>query len=148
MLLTLGPPAVADQNLVGKSAPEIAASEWLNSKPMSLKALKGKVVVVEFWATWCRPCRASIPHLNEMFARYGKKGVAFVSLTDEDPATVQPFAREMGMKYPIGMASKSSEAYDVTGIPFAVIVGKNGKIAWTGHPMDPEMESALQKQVK
>ena len=131
---------------VGKPAIEIKAGKWLNTKPLSLAGLKGKVVVIEFWATWCGPCRASIPHLKELNAKYASKGLTLVSLTDERAEVAEPFVKENGMNYPIGTDSSTSEAYGVTGIPHAVVVGKDGKVVWEGHPMsglDKAIETAL-----
>jgi thiol-disulfide isomerase/thioredoxin len=131
---------------VGKPAIEIQAGKWLNTQPLKLSALKGKVVVIEFWATWCGPCRASIPHLKELNAKYASKGLTLVSLTDERAEVAEPFVKQNGMDYPIGTDSSTGEAYGVTGIPHAVVVGKDGKVAWEGHPMsglDKAIEAAL-----
>jgi thiol-disulfide isomerase/thioredoxin len=134
------------QGLVGKPAPEIAAQDWLNSPPLSLQAAKGKIVMVEFWATWCPPCRASIPHLIEMFKTYSPKGVVFMSLTNEPKATVEPFAKEMKMVYPVGCGSQAGGAYGVRGIPHAFIIDPSGTVAWEGHPM-ADLDKALEAQL-
>ncbi len=131
---------------VGKPAIEINAGKWLNTQPLKLSSMKGKVVVVEFWATWCGPCRASIPHLKELNAKYASKGLTLVSLTDERAEVAEPFVKQNGMDYAIGTDSTTSNDYGVTGIPHAVVVGKDGKVAWEGHPMnglDKAIEAAL-----
>ena len=132
---------------VGQAAPEIAAGKWLNSKPLTLAGLRGKVVVVEFWATWCGPCRQSIPHLKEINAKYSPKGLTLVSLTSEHPDAVEPFVKEMAMDYPIGIDSPTASTYGVQGIPYAVVVDKAGKIAWEGHPMSG-LEQAIEAALK
>jgi len=133
--------------MVGKEAPEIQAGYWLNTEALSLQGLRGKIVVVEFWATWCPPCRTSIPHLVEMNHKFASQGVVFISLTDEDRKTVEPFARKMKMDYAVGGGSRTSGAYGVRGIPHAFIVDPSGTVAWEGHPM-AGLDKALEDQLK
>lgn len=128
-----------------KQPKEINAKGWLNSEALSLEKLKGKVVVVEFWATWCPPCRASIPHLVELRSKLDKSKVEIIGLTDEPKEKVEGFAKEMKMNYSVGYGSTSGGDYGVTGIPHAFIIGADGKIAWDGHPMDPKFEPTLKK---
>jgi thiol-disulfide isomerase/thioredoxin len=137
VLVTLAPVFAAENFWVGKIPPEIKAYEWINTtKALKLADLKGKIVVVEFWATWCPPCRASIPHLIKMNNQYKDKGVVIIGLSSEDRNTIVKFAQEIGMNYPVGIASTSGKEYMVNGIPHAVVVGKDGKVVWEGHPMD------------
>lgn len=141
-LTAMGAPKVGDQ------APEINAVKWMNSTgdKVSLADLKGKIVVVEFWATWCPPCRESIPHLVELNGKLKDKGVVFIGLTNEDEtkAKIAEFVKKMKMDYIVGTGSKSSKEYGVTGIPTAFIIGKDGKVLWSGHPMNG-MDKALDK---
>ncbi len=137
--------AAPGSKLVSQKAPEVSADKWINSKPLTLAGLKGKVVVVEFWATWCPPCRKSIPHLIEMSKHFGDK-VTIIGCTQESLDEVQDFVKEQGMKYPIAVGCKSSGQYGVSGIPHAFVIGKDGKIAWEGHPMsglDKAIEAAI-----
>jgi len=128
-------------------APEIQATYWMNTEPLSLAALRGKIVVLEFWATWCPPCRTTIPHLNTMFEQYKDKGVAFVSLTNEPREKVEGFAKEMNMAYPIGGGSQTGRDYKVRGIPHAFIIDPSGQVAWQGHPM-AGLDKAIDAQLK
>ncbi len=120
---------------VGKNAPEISAKAWLNGDGLKLADVKDKYVVVEFWATWCPPCRMTIPHLKTMNANYKDKNVVFVSLTNEDYNTVTKFNESFKMDWLVGTESNTANAYGVNGIPHAFIV-KDGKIVWEGHPMN------------
>jgi len=122
---------------VGQQAPEISAQSWLNTQPLTLAGLRGQVTVVEFWATWCGPCRTSIPHLNELHQRFSPQGVTIIGLTNEDPrqVDVEGFARELDMQYPVAMGSQSINDYGVTGIPHAFVVNREGIVVWRGHPM-------------
>ena len=129
----------------GKQPKEINAKGWINTEGLTLEKLKGKVVVVEFWATWCPPCRASIPHLVSLRDKLDKSKVEIIGLTDEPKEKVDGFAKDMKMNYSVGYGSTSGGDYGVRGIPHAFIIGTDGLIAWDGHPMDPAFETTLTK---
>lgn len=131
---------------VGDNAPEISAAAWLNGNGLKLADNKDKIVVVEFWATWCPPCRASIPHLKKMNAEMQGKNIVFVSLTNENKATVEKFNEKAGMNWLVGVGSNTANEYGVNGIPHAFII-QNGKIIWEGHPMGG-LEEKLKELVK
>lgn len=128
--------ASAKEVAPGDEAPEIKAQGWLNSDPLKLEALRDKIVVVEFWATWCPPCRTSIPHLIKLHDAYKDKGVVVIGLTDEGAADIASFVTKMKMTYPVGTDSGSGNTYGVRGIPTAFIVAPGGKVVWRGHPMN------------
>lgn len=133
--------------VVGDAAPEVNATEWYNTdKPVALADLDG-IVIVEFWATWCPPCVASIPHLQKLHETYAEKGVTVIALTNEDPSDdLAQFIKDHGMTYIVGAGSTTARAYGVRGIPAAFIVHE-GEIVWQGHPMsgmDEALKEALQ----
>lgn len=127
---------------VGSDAPEVTATTWINTDGFKLADHKDKIVVVEFWATWCPPCRKSIPHLKTMHDAHKDQGLVIVSLSDEPAETINEFNKKAGMDWIIGAGSSSGRDYGVSGIPTAFIV-VDGKIVWSGHPM-----GGLEEEVK
>lgn len=136
---------------VGDTAPEIKVGKWIQGDPVTQLG-KGKVTIVEFWATWCGPCRESIPHLTEMSKKFaGKATFVGVSVYESHGGPfaadtyekVGKFVTQMGekMTYTVAADGESAfmgknwmEAAGQGGIPTAFVVGKDGKIAWIGHP--------------
>jgi thiol-disulfide isomerase/thioredoxin len=134
----------ATKSMVGQQVPELRL-DYVGQKP----EVKGKPVILEFWATWCGPCRTSIPHLNEVHKKYKDKGLVIIGVTDEDNQTIRKFTKEVPMDYTpaTDRNGKLGKDFGVTGIPHAVLADKTGKIVWEGHPMrltDAEIEKALQ----
>lgn len=149
----------ADEFGIGSKAPALDIEHWVQKagrdadgkfEPIT-EFEKGKVYVVEFWATWCPPCRTSMPHLSKLQEKFAEKGVTVISVSDEDLDTVTEFLEtdadggktygEITANYllttdPDGSVSRDyMEAAGQSGIPTAFIVGKTGEIEWIGHPM-------------
>ncbi len=119
----------------GAVAPAISADRWINTDDaLELSALKGKVVVVEFWATWCGPCRTSIPHMNKLHDSWKDKNVVVIGLTDESPDAVQQFVRSSEIRYAVGAGSLSGFDYGVNSIPHAFVISGDGTVVWDGYP--------------
>lgn len=123
----------ADLSTLPKLGP---APAWklqdLNGKPVTLAELKGKVVVLDFWATWCGPCRMEIPGYIEMTKKYAKDGLVIVgaSVDQGGPEVVKPFADKMGINYLMVMADeKTAMAYGATeAIPTTIIIDRAGQV--------------------
>ncbi len=131
---------------LGEAPPEVVAADWINTNgPQTLATLRGNVVLIEFWATWCRPCVAGIPHMNKLQARYGEDGLRILGFTDEDREIVEEFQKKAKspIEYAIGTGSPLVGEYRVEGIPHAVLVGRDGKLVWEGYPADPECERKI-----
>lgn len=129
---------------VGDPAPALSIAKWVKGEPVE-KFQAGKPYVVEFWATWCGPCRAAMPHLTDLQKQYKDKGVTIigVSIMEENGlADVEPFVAKMGdsMKYTVAFDKEGltnaawMDASGSDGIPTSFIVDQRGKIAWIGHP--------------
>ena len=122
---------------VGEKAPPLAGVTWVKG---GAAALGAQPTIVEFWATWCGPCRTSIPHLTKLAAAH-RKDLTVVGLSDEDEATVTPFVNGQGvaMDYHVGLADdqlKQGYMAAEQGIPTAFLVGTDGTVLWKGHPME------------
>jgi thiol-disulfide isomerase/thioredoxin len=138
-----------------KPVPDLSLKD-LDGKEVTLKDFRGKVVLVNFWATWCDPCRTEIPWLIELQKKYGDQGfvVLGVSMDDEGEKVVKPFVdkerfdvngQKLGMNYPILIGD--SDAADkflggiggIVGLPTSVLVSRDGKrVKNTIGPVDPD----------
>lgn len=117
----------------GKPAPALALKEWMNSKPLTLADLKGKIVVLDFWATWCGPCIAAIPHTNEMSKKYADKGVVFIGVCAMNGAEkMAATAKGKGIAYPIAAddGGATVKAYHVNSYPDYYIIDRKGNVRW------------------
>jgi thiol-disulfide isomerase/thioredoxin len=136
---------------IGAEPPDVIAAAWLNwrgTEPPSLKSLRGKVVVVEFWATWCGPCVAGIPHLNEIHDKHAKDGLTILSLTDQAKQDfIAQFAKDKSMRYTVGVGSEAVDAYGVQGIPHAFVIARDGNLTWHGHPAEADFDKKILEEL-
>lgn len=172
VLISLPQFASADLT-IGSKAPKLDVEHWVSNNNGKLPKVQSfqanKVYVVEFWATWCGPCVASMPHIAKLQKDYLEKGVQIISISDEDLETVEKFLdrpvpngekgadgkkqtfRELTAGYCLTTDPDQTvykdymEAAGEGGIPTAFIVGKDGVIEWIGHPM--EMDGPLEQIV-
>jgi len=102
----------------------------MQGKSWTLSSLRGKVVLVNFWATWCPPCRKEMPDIETLYHRFGKQGLVVLAISDEEAAKVTPFIAEHKYSYPILLdpGRKVNELMIVDGIPKTFIYDRNGKL--------------------
>lgn len=144
--------------LLGSSPPPLIAEQWLNGVPLNLERLKGKVVLIDFWAPWCNPCRVVIPELKKMYQDLQKDGLEIIGLTRlngfyrddiqnrgrvdarEESRLIREFVGRHEINYPVAVSreGRSFETYRISGIPTMVIIDRRGRIAainvGAGHP--------------
>ncbi len=103
----------------------------LQGKSWTLKALRGKVVLVNFWATWCPPCRKELPDLEALYNRFKGQGLVILGISDEDQTIVRPFVTQQKLSYPILLdpGRKVNTVFGIESIPRSLIYGRNGKLA-------------------
>jgi thiol-disulfide isomerase/thioredoxin len=134
---------------IGDKAPALDIKEWAQGEPVTLDGKN--VYVVEFWATWCGPCKRSIPHLCELADKYRGKGVEFIGVSNEKPDTVKEFVKTTKFTYHVACDddNKTNGSYmeGVDGIPHAFIVDKNGIVAWQGNPLSDGIDAAVEQIV-
>ncbi len=131
----------ANGGSVGDPAPPVTIERWVKGAPVRV-GRGTNLLVVEFWATWCGPCKRSIPHLTELQKKYADKGVVFIGISDEPLTDVVPFVASQGdnMAYRVGVDTSRRtynswmRAYGEDGIPHAFIVNTNGIVVWHDFP--------------
>lgn len=129
------PPFVGDvrqaNDIRGKKAPPLDVEHWLTAQPNT----NGKVLIVDFWATWCGPCKATIPHMNELAERF-RPEVAVVGLSDEGLGDLRSFVRQNEMNYAVATDTQGrmKSAVGVRAIPHVMVISPDGIVRFQGHP--------------
>jgi thiol-disulfide isomerase/thioredoxin len=154
LVFTVAKAAGGKSSLEGKPAPDFTLRS-LDGKEVTLSKLKGNVVVLDFWATWCPPCRASLPHLSKVAndAALKEKGLKVVGVNcKEDNAKVEAFLKKSNLHLHVAMDSEGAtmNEYQVRGIPTTVVVGRDGVIqnlfiGFGGEKSEVALDKAIEK---
>jgi thiol-disulfide isomerase/thioredoxin len=142
-VMTAPDDAVLRGPLAAPVAPEIFVRDWIEQKSVTLADLRGRVVLLDFWATWCTPCRVALPYMNEWHERYRQRGLTILALTQyqhsmngraisagAELGILRRYKRAEGMKYAVGVDATRATAlsYNVTSIPAAVLIDRKGRV--------------------
>jgi len=136
---------------VGTFAPQLASlAAASGTVPASMNALRGKVAVIEFWATWCGPCQLTMPVLDSWQARYGAQGLSVLGITTEPVTMAATFATQKALHYAIASDSTSatSSAFGVRNIPTLFVVDKRGVVREVSIGYDPGATAQIEQLVK
>ncbi|MEO0454100.1 MAG: TlpA disulfide reductase family protein [Verrucomicrobiota bacterium] len=131
--------ATSAKKNVGKTIPKLELS-YVQAEP---ETIDGKPMILEFWATWCPPCRTSIPHLNDLYKKFDQDGLVVIGVTKEKKGVVEPFVedfKDMDYSVAIDKTGALSKHFGVRGIPHALLVDKSGTVVWEGHPATLEKD--------
>jgi thiol-disulfide isomerase/thioredoxin len=127
------------KNMQGKPLPaKFGKEKWLGAEPNR----DGKIVVIDFWATWCGPCKMAMPHLDDLYKKY-EKDVVVIGISDEKETDVKNFIKQAKHSYPQAIDQKATikSALGVQGIPHVVVLSTDGVIRWQGNP-HPQADQA------
>lgn len=115
---------------VGEPAPDFQLQN-LNEQSVSISELRGKPVLLNFWATWCPPCRAEMPYLQQIYEEWTEKGLVLLTINiGESPSKVEDFMQSYNLSLPVLLDTKKvvAQMYNITGIPTSFFIDKNGII--------------------
>lgn len=123
-------PASAAHPLLHQPAPTFSRTD-LDHKTLDLKSYRGKVVLLNFWATWCAPCQLEIPHFVAWQKQYGPRGLQIIGISmDDDPALVRTLYQKLHLNYPVAMGDAPlGKLYGgVLGLPVTFLIDRNGQV--------------------
>jgi peroxiredoxin len=138
-----------------KAAPNAPAPDFtlrqIDGPNLRLGEQRGRVVMVNFWATWCGPCRVELPHLDKLHAKYRNSGFLLLGVNiDDDPNAAKALASKMGLKFPVLFDSEKKvvAAYDLNAMPATVLIDRDGKVRHLHRGYKDGVEQLYEQQVR
>ncbi len=123
----------------------------LEGKNMRLAEQRGNVVLVNFWASWCGPCKVEMPHLNKLYDKYRAAGFTMLGVNvDEDPRTASAAANKLAMRFPVLFDNDKlvSKLYDLQSMPATVLIDRDGRVRYLHRGYRDGMEEAYDRQIR
>jgi thiol-disulfide isomerase/thioredoxin len=150
-------------SLIGEPAPEILVKHWINSEPLSLERLRGRVLLIEFWATWCRSCVEVFPKVKRLHEAHADRGLSVLALTrhyytspgpvesaEKELELIYNYVREHALEFPVGVSEDATTqmSYGAVGLPTVALIDRRGRVRAfgrfdAGEAGDPLFEEAL-----
>jgi peroxiredoxin len=141
---------LAASGLTGQAAPDFALKSSTGEN-LRLSEYRGDVVMINFWATWCGPCRQEMPLLDELYTRYQRVGFNLLGVNiDDDSGRAMTMIRELGVTFPVLFDERKevSKMYDVGAMPVTVIIDRAGQVRYVHHGYKPGYENMYLDQVR
>jgi peroxiredoxin len=132
------------------SAPDFTLPS-LDGPNLRLQEQRGRVVMINFWATWCGPCRVEMPHLSKLYEKYRGSGFTVLAVNiDEDPHKAASLAKQLGMRFPVLLDTekKVSRLYDLSTMPSTVLVDRDGRVRFVHRGYRDGYEDTYDKQIR
>jgi len=142
--------SLASSGLEGQAAPDFALKSSTGEN-LRLSEYRGDVVMINFWATWCGPCRQEMPLLDELYTRYERVGFNLLGVNiDDDSRRAMKMIEELGVNFPVLFDARKevSELYDVNAMPVTVLVDREGNVRYVHHGYKPGYEDIYLDQVR
>ncbi|HMG76620.1 MAG TPA: TlpA disulfide reductase family protein [Pyrinomonadaceae bacterium] len=133
--------------LIGELAPALSVKTWINAGPIALEELRGRVILLEFWATWCKPCQEMFPTLKKLHEQTGPRGLEIIALTrhymayggteesmQEELQLMRAMVTEHELSFPVGVApdERMQMTYGANGLPTCILVDRKGAVRYAG----------------
>ena len=142
--------SLADSDLTGQSAPDFVLKSSTGEN-MRLSEHRGDVVMINFWATWCGPCRQEMPLLDDLYARYGRVGFSLLGVNiDDDARRAMQMIDELGVNFPVLFddTKEVSRLYQVEAMPVTVLVDRSGTVRHVHHGYKPGYEEKYLTEIR
>ena len=140
----------SSSSLGGKVAPEFAL-DTRTGEQIRLADLRGEVVMINFWATWCGPCREEMPLLDELHSRYNRVGFTLLGVNiDDDPRRAEKMIEDLGVTFPVVFDSTKavSQQYQVSAMPVTLLLDREGIVRFVHHGYKPGYEDKYLEQIR